>query len=551
MKHNPGFLTEEQLVASFVVRDHELQRILRILRENTAASNQHVLVVGKRGMGKTTLAHRVAAEVRRAPDLQQAWYPIVFAEESYQVSTAGEFWLEALSRLALETGERRWREAHQQLSREQDDTRLRCAALARLMDFADEKRCRLLLVPENLQDLLGGISDEDGWALRHVLQAESRLMLLATATHRFDEIDSPNKAAYELFDVIQVNPLDDGECRDLWESVTGRELTGRAIRPISILTGGNPRLVAVLATFARGRSLRALMEALYEFIDDHTDYLRSTIEALPTGERRTFVALCDAWEACLARDVASRARLAINETSANLGRLERRGAVEVVGKEGRAKRYQVAERLYNIYHLLRAHGDVRSRVEGLVRFMTAFYTNPMGLAGVAVRVAQEACELEPEARREHVLAYDEIVGRHRSDRTFCEHVVRETPRSFYPLDGVGPERDWDAAVEAVAEIVADAKHASYHCDELVSFGARIAAHRPERMREILAPIAKEAGLEPLLVAIELDLSREVVAPAEVVAVARDVLEDIRRFREDDSPPSPAAAPPPAPPGPAG
>ncbi len=96
IKHNPGILTDEELIRSFVVRQHHLELILETIRENTGSANQHLLIVGPRGSGKTTLVRRVAAEIRSTPELDQQFYPLVFAEESYQVCSAGEFWLEAL-----------------------------------------------------------------------------------------------------------------------------------------------------------------------------------------------------------------------------------------------------------------------------------------------------------------------------------------------------------------------------------------------------------------------------------------------------------------------
>ena len=96
MKYNPAFRTEEELVRSFVVRHTDLELILEVLRDCAGSANQHQLVVGPRGSGKTTLVRRVAAEVRRGKDLASKWYPVVFSEEAYAVGTPGEFWLEPM-----------------------------------------------------------------------------------------------------------------------------------------------------------------------------------------------------------------------------------------------------------------------------------------------------------------------------------------------------------------------------------------------------------------------------------------------------------------------
>ena len=101
-KYNPGFLTDDELVASFCVRTGEFESIVDMLRECTGSANPHQIAIGPRGSGKTSLLLRVAVEVSRDPELRSGFFSIVFAEESYEVASTGEFWLECLSRLAAQ-----------------------------------------------------------------------------------------------------------------------------------------------------------------------------------------------------------------------------------------------------------------------------------------------------------------------------------------------------------------------------------------------------------------------------------------------------------------
>ena len=200
MKYNPAFLKSDELVASFVVRKGELETIMRIIKENTTKSNQHVLVVGPRGSGKTTLLLRAAEEVRRTKELNDKWYPLVFSEESYSVSSCGEFWLESLLHLAHQTQDEQWQKTYEELLSEKDEKRLRERALAQLMDFADKQGKHIILVVENLNMLLGEqMNDEEGWALRHTLLNEPRVMLLASATSRFEQVEVEEKPMFDLF----------------------------------------------------------------------------------------------------------------------------------------------------------------------------------------------------------------------------------------------------------------------------------------------------------------------------------------------------------------
>lgn len=186
VRYNPGIYGNETLITEFVVRKEELKQIVETLHESSGGPSRHIIIVGPRGIGKTTLVRRVAAEIRTDKKLFENWYPIVFAEEPYEVGTPGEFWLTALFHLSDQTHDSRLRSSYDDIKHERDETRLRERALSELMDFADREKKRILLIVENLNMLLGQqLSAHDGWVLRHTLQNESRVMLLGAARARF------------------------------------------------------------------------------------------------------------------------------------------------------------------------------------------------------------------------------------------------------------------------------------------------------------------------------------------------------------------------------
>ncbi|WP_437586229.1 AAA family ATPase [Sorangium sp. So ce1000] len=415
MKHNPAFLTPEQLRSSFVVRKRDLDIVLQYICDSTGPSNQHVLVLGSRGMGKTTLVRMLADTVTRDPELGARWYPLLFGEESYTVSSIGELWLEAIMHLGDQTGDAQWQALHDELRAERDDDRLCARALARLVGFAEEQGKRILLIVENLHMLLDEqMSKKDAWSLRHTLQNEPRILLLATATSRFGAIVDEDQALYEMFATYALEPLDLAECRALWEAVGGVEASERRVRPMQILTGGNPRLLGILASFAAKTSLRHLMENLTQLVDDNTDYFKSHLESLPATERKVYVMLADLWAPSTAREVAEAARMEVNQASALLHRLVGRGAVVEEG-QGRRLRYRLSERLYNIYHLLRRRGAGAARVRAVVDFMIHLYEGD-GLVGLLGRIAEEAKELGPENRRDHFDVMEGILRRVRDSK---------------------------------------------------------------------------------------------------------------------------------------
>ena len=169
--YNPGFLTDEQLMSSFCVRVSEYETIVETLTDTTAGANPHTIVIGPRGSGKTYLLLRIAAEARLATNFA-GLFPIVFAEESYEVATVGEFWLECLGHLAVQApvGDRNGLNQSYQCIRSLpvgDDRALANRCLSVLMNFSNQHNKRLLLIVENLNMLFGQINDRDaGWRLR-------------------------------------------------------------------------------------------------------------------------------------------------------------------------------------------------------------------------------------------------------------------------------------------------------------------------------------------------------------------------------------------------
>ena len=429
-KFNPGtFQTDDEVVRQFVVRQGELDLVLEVIRGNTdSPSCQHLLIVGPRGRGKTMLLARVGAELRTDNALSERLFPVRFMEESQEIATLADFWLEALFHLARAnaTGNpefsRELLATHADLTARWRDTNIEECARAAFLEAADRLDRKVVLMVENLQALCSDLDDDFGWQLRQTLQSEPRLMMLATATSRFRGLDDANRPFFELFRIVELEPLSTDACRRLWNMVSGDKQTSREIRPLRILTGGSPRLLVIVATFARHRSLRQLLEELVTLVDDHTEYFRSHLEVLAKTERRVYLAVIDLWQSSSAHEIAARARVDIRTASALIARLVDRGAVVAEGT-GRKRRYAAAERLYSIYYKLRRERDEAGLVRNLIQFMTVFYRSDE-LAEMVGTWRVEAAQSPPipeglegvmhHERGEHeteLAAFDDLVAR--------------------------------------------------------------------------------------------------------------------------------------------
>lgn len=382
-RFNPGaFQTDDDLRAQFVVRRAEFDLVAQTLRDNLdTPCCQHLLIVGRRGMGKTMLLARAAAEMRAAADLSAGFLPVRFMEESHEVRDIGDFWCETLFYLAQQSAEvdralsEELLEVHDKLASRWRGAELAHRSRDRVLAAAERLDRKIVLMVENFRTLCEerGWEDRFGWKLRQTLQTEPRIMLLATATTRFAALDDHDSPFYGFFRIVPLDPLDTKECGALWRALGDGTGNGQNLRPLEILTGGNPRLLVIAARFGSSGSLGDLMEQLMTLVDEHTEYFRNHLEGFAKTERRVYVAVLDLWRPSSSQEIADRARLDIRETSSLLRRLIDRGAVEVE-QVGKKRRYLAAERLYAIYYKLRRERDDATFVRQLVRFMEAVFT---------------------------------------------------------------------------------------------------------------------------------------------------------------------------------
>ncbi len=95
--YNPQSLSKGEAIAQFHVRQATYHSLMDLLREERPS---HVLLIGTRGMGKTTLLQRVRYGVEEDAELQRRYLALVFPEEQYNVNRLHHFLLNAVDALA-------------------------------------------------------------------------------------------------------------------------------------------------------------------------------------------------------------------------------------------------------------------------------------------------------------------------------------------------------------------------------------------------------------------------------------------------------------------
>ena len=461
-RFNPGFQSDEESVQNFIVRKADLSRVLAPLRES-AAVPPRVLIVAPRGAGKTTLCRRVLAEVHRDPTLRSRWHPIFFGEESYAITTPGEFFLECLFHLQDRSDDPAVSEAYGRALSHSGEKELVDLASKTLRAYSKRIEKRLLIIVENFQTILDDQIGSGAKDLLKRLSDDSFFGVLATSVSQLTTEE--NVALPPDFLRIDLRPLSREECRALWNSLTGQDIKIDRIRPIEILTGGSPRMIHILAEFMRSPSLHNLMENLNFLIDQNTEYFKSQLDGLPPTERKIFAALLEAWDPATAKQVADAARVTTNTASAMLSRLAERGSVVKSPGSGKSVLYSASERLFNIYYLMRRRSHPSSRVRALVSFMTDYYDRDE-LIDTATTLAREACSVRPDNRMDYHAFYDAILAR--TTTLVRTSILERTPPDFL-TSFTAHQRAMAESAKAHAEMpVADSKGTNQALTELLA-----------------------------------------------------------------------------------
>ena len=173
--------------------------------------------------------------------------------------------------------------------RDQKTLERRC--LATLLEFADLQNKRLVLIVENLDMMFREMVDEEaGWHMRQTLQTEPRILLLAAANSRFDDIDNPDRAFYDLFVTRELRPLSFEECAVLWERVSGQARPPETMRGLRDTHRWKPPLTINRGPFrsgdvlsrSHGRSVRVDRRPYRLFQEPHRSLASSRATGIPS-----------------------------------------------------------------------------------------------------------------------------------------------------------------------------------------------------------------------------------------------------------------------------
>jgi DNA-binding transcriptional ArsR family regulator len=147
------------------------------------------------------------------------------------------------------------------------------------------------------------------------------------------------------------------------------------INILHTLTGGNPRMLMLLfGVLSQGLNgdVRSDLEGLLDLV---TPLYKARFEALPDSSQKIVDALALHWDPITAKGLAENLGMPVNNVSSLLSRLETAAVVEKVAPvSGKRAAFQISERFFNIWYLMRASRRVRKKLVWLVYFLKMFFS---------------------------------------------------------------------------------------------------------------------------------------------------------------------------------
>ncbi len=388
--YNPALLKKEDLIRGFIARHDLLDRLLEdVRRESPDKAPQHHLAIGQRGLGKTTLLRRLAFAVEDDQTLGAAWMPLIFPEEQYNVAGLADFWLncvDALSDALDRRGDTASATALDGRVKNLPATGTRSAnALKLLLDEATRLGRRLLLLVDNIDIVFDRIAKDEEWEFRRIISAEPRLLIVGSSSRALETFYEYGRPFYDFFRVHELKGFEEAEMfetlRQFAEQSGNQEVAKllreqpARIRALRVLTGGNPRTLVILYKVLAAGPEGDVQRDIEQLLDEYTALYKARFEELSAQGQQVVDAMAIHWDPLTAADLTELLTpMTVNQVSAQLARLEDFGVVEKTPWFGEKKNaYQVAERFFNIWYLMRASRRARRRLLWLVKFLETWF----------------------------------------------------------------------------------------------------------------------------------------------------------------------------------
>jgi len=387
---NPGRLTDEEMERIFITRIKVFEHIFKqITAEKNNSIPQHLLIIGERGMGKSTLLHRLAVELRKSPH-NATFIPLTFPEEQYNVDRLSKFWLNCLDALAdaldrighpelaaLDADIDRWNKEARQINAMQ--------MYGHFNDWRKRLQRRPVLLVDNLNLIFEKISKEEQHQLRAILMENDAPLLVGASAHSIEDVVNYGAPFYDYFRQFTLKKLSFDEAletlRNLGELTNNKAFINEVyakqprIRALYQLTGGTPRTLTMLYPLIQNGFSVSIQTDLEALMDTATALYKARFEELPAQMQVVLDAVALHWDPVTIETLRELTQLDNAQISPQLKRLYDTGwLTRMNAYRAKGSAYEISERFFNIWYLMRRSSRRQKReLLCLTKFLATFY----------------------------------------------------------------------------------------------------------------------------------------------------------------------------------
>ncbi|GAB3767110.1 tetratricopeptide repeat protein [Spirosoma pomorum] len=382
--YNPHEQGKENLISQFVVRGKTFNRIFNDIKDSKMKyPEQHYLIEGQRGMGKTTLLLRLAYEVENNKNLCEWLLPIVLKEEAYySVTSLTKLWEEVARHLSdrIEFAELIYEIENIEITEDKYEE----YSFSLLIKYLTKNKKKILLLVDNLNEIFQIFSEKEGQRFREVLLTCTHIRFIGASSITLEAFYNYKEAFFDFFKVVSLRGLNYKETKDLinylgksysQETKTNEIISKESERlnTLLLLTGGVIRTIILLFEIFVEQLVGNTLNDLERLLDRVTPFYKHRMDDLNPTQRPIVHIIALNWDAMRINEISSKAKISEEETTKILSELEKVYIVESKVEKGQKDYYQLRERFFNIWYLMRMSRN-NNKVIWLVKFLASWYS---------------------------------------------------------------------------------------------------------------------------------------------------------------------------------
>lgn len=383
---NPPQKDPLQLKVEFVVRTAIFEQLFTDIQEDTMQHPpQHYMILGQRGMGKTTLLLRLKYAVLDDEKLSQWLLPVLFNEEQYSMPDLAAFF-EHIAKILAED-----HPAYETLLNEMRKHEFEAdydqKAFEILVDHLKQNQQKIIVFHDNFGQFLEKIGKTGTHRLRNILMNSPHLRLVGASATLLEHTFDYKEPFFDFFYQIRLKGMTADETIALFEKLAENEGKSETfqemlqterprIEVMRKLSGGVIRTMVMLFDVFMDNEKQDSFKDLEAILDRVTPLYKHRMDDLKPQQQLIVDAVARAWDAVTVSEIAELARserqgLKTNQISAQLKQLVDNQIIEIEPRTtGRTNLYRLQERFFNIWYLMRySTRQDKQRVIWFVKFL--------------------------------------------------------------------------------------------------------------------------------------------------------------------------------------